>query len=61
MTNFKEWEVEFISTTCRVFYVNASTQDEAEAIATEQLNDDGEISTAWRENAELNHVEVMGE
>ena len=59
MTDVKEWAVEFSSTTYRVFYVDASTQDEAQAIATEQLNDDGEIPTAWRENAELNHIKLM--
>jgi hypothetical protein len=57
MAQIKTYEIEIASTTCRTYYIDAESQEEAETIAFQELDADWEISKAWRQNAEVTHVE----
>jgi hypothetical protein len=53
------YEVEFKSTTYRTFLVPkdvVDSEEEAEVRAFEMLEDDDEVSSAWRENAEISKI-----
>jgi len=49
----KTYEVEFESTTCRHYYVDAKNKAEAEENAIEELQMDTEVSSAWVENSKI--------
>lgn len=53
------YEVEFKATTYRVYQVEASSKEEAEELAEEQLASDSEASSAWREAAEVEFIKVI--
>jgi len=50
------YEVEFKATTYRTYQVEASSKEEAEELAGEQLDSDPNVSSAWREAAEVEMV-----
>jgi hypothetical protein len=52
----KQFEVEFKSTTYRQVVVDATTYDEAEEKAWEELQHDTEIPATWVESAEVHTV-----
>ena len=54
--NDKFYEVEFKSTTYRVYEVKANSQEEAEKKAFVELNMDYQVSKEWSENAEVTEV-----
>lgn len=53
----KTYEIEIASTTYRTYLIDAESQDDAEMRAFEEVDSDWEISKAWRQNAEIVHVE----
>jgi len=55
----KTYEIEIASTTYRTYSVDAESQDEAETKAFQEVDADWEISKAWRQNAEITHVEEI--
>lgn len=55
----KFYDVEFVATTYRTYEVEASSQEEAEEIAFAQLDEDWEVSQAWKRDAEVSHVEEL--
>lgn len=57
MAQIKTYEIEIASTTYRTYHIDAESQEEAERRAFEEVDADWEISKAWRQNAEITHVE----
>ena len=55
--DMKEFEVELSATTYRTFYVTAESAEQAEELVWEVLDNDEEISGAWKDNAKLESVE----
>ena len=55
----KFYDVEFRATTYRTYEIEASSQEEAEEIALEQLDEDWEVSKAWKQDAEVSHIEEL--
>lgn len=55
----KFYDVEFKATTYRTYEVEASSQKEAEEIAFAQLDEDWEVSYAWKQDAEVSHVDEL--
>ena len=53
----KTYEVEFKATTFRTYEVEASSEEKAEELAFERSDSDPDASSAWRESAEVNHIE----
>ena len=53
----KEFEVEISATTYRTFYVTAESAEQAEELAWDALDEDEEISGAWKDSAKLESVE----
>lgn len=53
----KTYEIEIASTTYRTYYIDAESQDEAEERVFQEIDADWEISKAWRQNAEITHIE----
>jgi hypothetical protein len=53
----KTYEIEIASTTYRTYYIDADSQDEAEMRVFQEVDADWEISKAWRQNAEIIHIE----
>jgi len=51
------YEIEFKATTFRTYEVEASSKEEAEELAFERLDSDPDASSAWRESAEVSHIE----
>ena len=49
----KQYEIELKSTTYRTFYVNADSMDDAINKAEDLAWDDGDISSAWCDNMEV--------
>ena len=58
MSEEKEYEVEFRSTTWRVVRLEAKSEEEAEEKAWQNLWDDYDISKAWEENAEVSRISL---
>jgi hypothetical protein len=56
----KTYEVEMSSTTYRTFEVEAESPEDAQNIAFAQLDEDYEISKAWKQNAEVVFCEPQG-
>lgn len=59
--NDKFYEVEFKSTTYRVYEVKANSQEEAEKKAFVELNMDYQVSKEWSENAEVTEVHQINQ
>ena len=57
----KRYEVEIMGTTFRTYYVDAESADKAEEIAFEELDCDWEISSAWKQSAEISFTEEKEE
>ena len=57
MGKIKTYENELASTTYRTYFIDAESQDEAETRVFEGIDADWEISKAWRQNAEITHIE----
>jgi len=57
----KKYEVEFASTTYREYTVEARNKEEAKEKAFHVLNNDDEVSRAWKENAVASDVDVLYE
>jgi hypothetical protein len=53
----KEFEVELSATTYRTFTITAESAEQAEELAWEALDNDEEISGAWKDSAKLESVE----
>ena len=49
----KEFEVEMSATTYRTFTITAESLEEAEELAFEALDNDEEISGAWKDEARI--------
>ena len=59
--NDKFYEVEFKSTTYRVYEVKANSQEEAEKKAFAELDMDYKVSKEWRKNAEIIEVDQINQ
>jgi len=57
MGEIKRYEIEIASTTYRTYFIDAESQDEAETRVFEEVDADWEISKAWKQNAEITHIE----
>ena len=57
--NDKFYEVEFKSTTYRVYEVKANSQKEAESKAFAELDMDYQVSKEWSQNAEITEVDEI--
>jgi hypothetical protein len=53
----KKYEVELMGTTYRTYYITAESEDKAIEMAFEAVDEDWEISKAWKRNAEVSFVE----
>ena len=54
----KTYEVEFTSTTCRSYHVDAKNKEEAAELAIEELQMDTTVSNAWVENSKVTDVNL---
>jgi len=52
----KTYEITFTSTTYRTYSIQAEDVDTAESLASEVLEDDGEVTRAWFKNAEIDDI-----
>jgi len=52
----KTYEVEFKATTYRHYYVEANNKEEAEEKAIDNLGEDCEVGSAWKECSEVSSV-----
>jgi len=57
----KKFEVEIIGSTCRMYYITAESAEKAEDIAFSEMEEDWEISSAWKQNSELSYIEEVEE
>lgn len=57
----KKFEVEIVGTTCRTYYITAESFDKAEEMAFDAVNEDWEISKAWKQSSELSYIEEIEE
>ena len=57
----KTYEVEFTSSTFRTYYVDAESENEANEMAIKLLEEDFEVSPAWKKNAEIIYSEQLPE
>ena len=55
----KTYEVEFTSRTFRSYYVNAESESEANEMAIKFLEEDVEVSKAWKENSDIIYTEQI--
>ena len=53
----KKYEVEIMGTTARTYFITAESEDKAIEMAFEAVDEDWEISKAWKQNAELSFCE----
>ena len=53
----KTYEVEIMGTTYRTYFIDAESADEAIERAFDELDHDWEISTAWKQGAEVESCE----
>jgi formyltetrahydrofolate synthetase len=54
----KQYEVEFTSTTCRSYYVDAKSKIQAAEKAIEELEMDTSVSSAWVENSKVTDIHL---
>ena len=55
----KWYEVEVASTTYRNYEIEAKSKEKAEEIALDLMDEDWDISKAWRDNAEVTFCEQI--
>ena len=55
----KKYEVEIAGTTCRTYWVTASSPEEAEDIAFSEMEADWEIHSAWKQNSQISYIEQV--
>ena len=53
----KTFEIEIASTTYRTYFIDSESKDDAVSRAFEAVDEDWEISKAWKQNAEVSLVE----
>ena len=53
----KTFEIEIMSTTYRTYYITAESAEKAEEMAFDAVDEDWEISKAWKQNAEVCRIE----
>jgi hypothetical protein len=53
----KWYEVEISSTTYRIYNIKAESKEKAEELALGAVDEDWEISKAWKQNAEISFIE----
>ena len=53
----KWYEVEIIGSTCRTYDIKAESAEKAEELAFHAVEEDWEISKAWKQSAELSYLE----
>ena len=53
----KWYEVEISSTTYRIYNIKAESKEKAEELALDAVDEDWEISKAWKRNAEVSYIE----
>ena len=56
-TDMKEFEIELSAKTYRTFTITAESAEQAEELAWDALDNDEEISGAWKDSAKLESVE----
>jgi hypothetical protein len=61
MRNNKNFEVEIGSTTYRTYDIKAESKEKAEELALDAVDEDWEISKAWKRNAEITYIEEKEE
>ena len=53
----KWYQVEIMGTTYRTYDIKAESKDKAEELALDAVDEDWEISKAWKRNAEVSYIE----
>ena len=53
----KWYQVEIKGTTYRTYDIKAESKDKAEELALGAVDEDWEISKAWKRNAEISYIE----
>jgi len=53
----KWYQVEIMGTTYRTYDIKAESKEKAEELALDAVDEDWEISKAWKRNAEVSYVE----
>ena len=53
----KWYQIEISSTTYRTYDIKAESKEKAEELALHAVDEDWEISKAWKQNAEIIHIE----
>ena len=53
----KKYQIEISATTSNTYYITAESYEKAEEMAFEAVDEDWEISKAWKQNAELSFCE----
>ena len=53
----KTFEIEIASTTHRTYFIDSESEDDAVSRAFDEMEADWEISKAWKQNAEISHIE----
>jgi len=57
MKQIKTYEIELAGTTCRTYYIDAESQEDAELRVFQEVDADWELSKEWKQNAEIIHIE----
>jgi hypothetical protein len=57
----KWYEVEVMGTTYRSYDIKAESKEKAEELALLSVDEDWEISKAWKRNAEISYIEEREE
>ena len=53
----KWYQVEIMGTTYRTYDIKAESKEKAEEMALDAVDEDWEISKAWKRNAEVSYIE----
>jgi len=53
----KWYQIEISSTTYRTYDIKAESKEKAEELALDAVDEDWEISKAWKQNAEISYIE----
>lgn len=57
MKQIKTYEIELAGTTCRTYYIDAESQEDAELRVFQEVDADWELSKEWKQNAEITFIE----
>jgi hypothetical protein len=57
----KNYSVEIMGTTYRTYDIKAESKEKAEELAFNAVDEDWEISKAWKRNAEVSYIEELEE